>query len=469
MIAYWLILLLTLAGACQRLALAQAQPAQTPPPLAGAPARPMLSEAEVRALLDRWLAAQNQGRFDLYQALYASRFYGVRRSGSRTVHLDRAGWLRDRARMFGKPMQVEVADLTVHPGSSSAQVRFTQSWASGSYRDVGPKVMVIVREAGGLRIAREELLRSERLAPPAPGGLLWVLEGEAVLARQLPEEASWFRGPPVLIAARSGYAAVRDLDVTRLPQEHRAGPRLRLVTPRGQSCLATLGPLRVRSWVRPHFGEVQTWQGQSADNPHPWPQGRIAAAVWSLGERLLLARLQAEGCQDALLALPEQAPAPLVVPGKEADAALRKVVLGALSKLAAYARIQQRFAAATLSQPRTARWEDYRSAAPPQVHLYEHPRASLVYVSHQAGEPPQGCGDETDFYGALSVLFELQGGRPILRSDPDTPVERPLVALDVEGDGQVELLTAQELLRRQGEVYRPALAAPVMPDHDCPC
>lgn len=467
MMRLWLILLLFLTGACKRSAPAPTPAAPTPP--AEVRAEPALSEAEVRALLDRWLAAQNQGRFDQYQALYASRFYGVRRSGSRTVRLDRAGWMRDRERMFSKPMQVEVAELTVQPGSTSAQVHFTQTWASGTYRDVGPKVMVIVREAGGLRIAREELLRSERLVRSAPGRLLWVLEGEAVLARHLPEEAPWFRGRPALLEVRAGYAATRDLDAARLPAEHRAGPHVRLVTPDGQSCLATLGAPRVRSWVRPHFGEVQTWQGQSENNSRPWPRERVAAAVWSLGERLLLAPVQAEGCQDALLALPEQAPAPTFAPGKEADAALRKEVLGALRKLPVYARLQQQFAAATLSQPRTARWEDYRSAAPPQVRLYEHPQATLVYVSHQAGELPQGCGEETDFYGALSVLFEQKGRRLILRSDPDAPLERPSIALDVEGDGQVELLTGQELLRLEGETYRPVLQAPVMPDHDCPC
>src|SRR5262249_27020631 len=55
---------------------------------------------EVRALVDAWLAAQNRGDFAAYEKLYAQKFTGVRRSGTRTVSLDRAGWMRDRKRMF---------------------------------------------------------------------------------------------------------------------------------------------------------------------------------------------------------------------------------------------------------------------------------------------------------------------------------------------------------------------------------
>src|SRR5690349_10149110 len=68
---------------------------------------------EARSLLDVWLKAQNEGDFDTYQIVYAQRFTGVRRSGPRTVRLDRAGWLKDRKRMFGKPMAVSISGLTI--------------------------------------------------------------------------------------------------------------------------------------------------------------------------------------------------------------------------------------------------------------------------------------------------------------------------------------------------------------------
>jgi hypothetical protein len=50
-------------------------------------------------LITAWLAAQNEGSFAAYSALYAPELRGVRRSGTRTVVLDHAGWLKDRERM----------------------------------------------------------------------------------------------------------------------------------------------------------------------------------------------------------------------------------------------------------------------------------------------------------------------------------------------------------------------------------
>ena len=41
--------------------------------------------ADARAVVQRWLEAQNQGDFAAYEKLYAPRFTGVRRSGPRVV------------------------------------------------------------------------------------------------------------------------------------------------------------------------------------------------------------------------------------------------------------------------------------------------------------------------------------------------------------------------------------------------
>src|SRR3954452_8030704 len=70
-------------------------------------------EQRARDVLERWVQAQNRGDFAAYQALYAPGFSGVRRSGDKAVELDRAGWMRDRARMFKKKMRVRVDDLGV--------------------------------------------------------------------------------------------------------------------------------------------------------------------------------------------------------------------------------------------------------------------------------------------------------------------------------------------------------------------
>jgi hypothetical protein len=85
-----------------------------------------------------WVDAQNRGDLARYQALYAARFFGVRRSGPRVVRLDRAGWMKDRARMFQRPMTVIIDHLTMlATGERTAIARFTQDWSSGSYHDTG--------------------------------------------------------------------------------------------------------------------------------------------------------------------------------------------------------------------------------------------------------------------------------------------------------------------------------------------
>jgi hypothetical protein len=158
---------------------------QSAPPLPVLPAGPRepldipkdpksadIEEAEMRTLLTQWLDAQNRGDFSAYQALYADSFEGIRRSGPRTVHLGRAKWMADRERMFKKPMTVtaDAIELGKVSRSTSANyslrgIIFVQTWASGSYRDVGKKQLMLIREGSSpLRIAREEMLDS-RTAP----------------------------------------------------------------------------------------------------------------------------------------------------------------------------------------------------------------------------------------------------------------------------------------------------------------
>jgi hypothetical protein len=135
------------------------------------------------ALVEKWRVAQNRGDFDAYRALYAAGFVGVRRSGARTVSFDRDGWLRDRARMFKKPMRVDVAELKTARTPTGWQASFIQTFQSGDWRDRGEKRLALVDESGELRIAREELVASERLppggapAPTKPKGIVFLRSG----------------------------------------------------------------------------------------------------------------------------------------------------------------------------------------------------------------------------------------------------------------------------------------------------
>jgi hypothetical protein len=129
-----------------------------------APAAAGVAAPAARALLDRWLAAQNKGDFATYAKLYAPQFHGVRRSGKRTVMLDRKGWLVDRGRMFQKPMQVSIADVKM----DGSTIRLTQSFTQGTYKDVGQKELVLQSLGSELVIAREEMLSSDKSVNPGP-------------------------------------------------------------------------------------------------------------------------------------------------------------------------------------------------------------------------------------------------------------------------------------------------------------
>lgn len=124
--------------------------------------------ADLDAFVARWLASQNEGDFAAYQTHYGDRFHGVRRSGKQVRRFDRAGWMKDRGGMFKRPMRVQAADVVAYAQGDKRQVFFTQTWAQGSYQDVGTKAMIVTGKDDALRIVYEELLASKLEAPAAP-------------------------------------------------------------------------------------------------------------------------------------------------------------------------------------------------------------------------------------------------------------------------------------------------------------
>ncbi len=97
----------------------------------------LLPRQAVKELIDRWLAAQNQGDFAAYSALYGDEFSGVRRSGKKTVRLDRGGWLSDRQRMFKRPMTVAVSNLEIAVGAKQEDLGLLV-WQDGAFAKFRP-------------------------------------------------------------------------------------------------------------------------------------------------------------------------------------------------------------------------------------------------------------------------------------------------------------------------------------------
>jgi hypothetical protein len=120
--------------------------------------------AALRSFVDRWVDAQNKGDFAAYAKLYAPEFHGVRRSGKRSLTLDRKGWLIDRKRMFKKPMTVSVSDVRI----DGLAVKLVQTFVQGTYKDVGPKALALEWSGGELLIAHEEMLASNKSVNPGP-------------------------------------------------------------------------------------------------------------------------------------------------------------------------------------------------------------------------------------------------------------------------------------------------------------
>jgi hypothetical protein len=121
---------------------------------------------DVKAFIDTWLGAQNEGKFAVYNACYAVGFKGIKRSGSKTFTYERDGWLKDRAKMFVKPMIVEARNATVATRNDFVEVNFIQVWESSGYKDMGPKLLRLVFGKSGYAIVYEEMLESIVLASP---------------------------------------------------------------------------------------------------------------------------------------------------------------------------------------------------------------------------------------------------------------------------------------------------------------
>ena len=277
---------------------------------------------EVRALVDAWRKAQNDGDFAAYQALYAARFTGVRRSGPRTLRFDRAGWMRDRQRMFGKKMSVDVDKLAVASAGSTARATFVQSFAQGSYRDSGEKQLVLVREGGALRIAQEEMLASRVAAPAASpiDAFAWIVDGGVQLTDN--PDPAWGKGKRSLEVGQPTVVR-QPVGANALPPEWAAwkGRTVRTFDEHGTACEAKVTGFALVGRVIPHFGTVQEWRDKAEKD--------AVEEAWQLATKSLIAVI--DGCSGARWARAGSLPTPTIVDGQAPDAALAALATPCLS------------------------------------------------------------------------------------------------------------------------------------------
>ncbi len=453
------------------------QPAPAPPERApegvapGAPDPTDLRAADVRALLDAWLAAQNAGDLEAYSALYAERFEGIKRSGERTYRLDRAGWLADRRRMFARPQVVSADSIAIGTGPRSAVVSFEQTWSAATYRDVGQKTLVVVEEQGALRIAREEMLSSRELAsgPEAvldPRRFMLVLDAggpSGVVAPGAVADAE--RGVIELRRRSNPSIASRRAREERLPEAMRVtGREYALLSPTGVECAArVIGVAAVRRVV-PHFGTVQYWNGELGDPPRTEPQ--IAADVWDLGASgaIVAASFDApEACaaEPLVLAVPTDVATPPLFTPRPADDALVRRAIAAFRAFPAWRAVQSDYA----TYSGHGAWHEH-GGAHPEVYAWVEPRSGRTFVSVYA-RIVSGCAE---FNGALWGFFEDVDGRLVPRVDPSAPgAFEPKAVVDIDGDGTVEVIVPDGLLARGADGNLVPVLDVTPPYFDCDC
>ena len=410
-----------------------------PSPSAAAPTEPAepvaIAEAELKQLLAAWLAAQNSGQFEAYQALYATKFYGVKRAGQREVRFDRAGWLNDRQKMFQKPISVEAREPGFRASTASAEIEFKQQWSSGKFADSGPKRLLVVREGGGLKIAQEEMLRSDLVANKSEqrAGEFYftlVLDSGFYLSlphAKVPEQLgpiaaeSGEKNTDVFTVSRTVPDAALDASVSSLKNK-----RLRLEG----GCVARVSEFRALTRVVPHFGERDRWTGAvegQEKKGRPMPPAQIARAAYALGKPQLFAKL--DGCTEGRFAWVDGARQPLAAEPVE-DPDLAERAQAAFGKLPNVLARQKEFLKQA-EHPEGKWWEEGTEVA-----IFKHPKSGQVLVSVLANLR-DGCGG---FSASEWGIFELKGKAlkrvPLTQNPPD----RVQDALDVDGDGRLEFL-----------------------------
>jgi hypothetical protein len=329
--------------------------------------------------------------------------------------------------------------------ASTARLRFVQQFARGTFSDRGPKELLLVRQAGALRIAREELLSSEVTRPvartPTPGEFFFVIK-EGIVLSETPGNAAV--GPLEMLDGNADvYVARSAVDKARLaPAElNMQGRSVRL---NGlPECTARVGELSLIVRVDPHFGTTQRWagivtgdDGELVDTGRKTPLDEITREVWDMGTPILVAALEGvpSGCQP-LWARDAALPAETVTEA------------GAESEPRVLTEARQQIARSI------ARFDTNTAGIAEHIDIKRVPgKRPLVVAKYSRGE---GCAD----YVAATFIWALQGTaekpRLTLLNQPQASGEYDvMLGLDLDGDGVLELLASSGThLLRPAEGY----------------
>lgn len=309
----------------------------------------------------------------------------------------------------------------------------SRRWASETFEDVGPKRLLVVREGGALKIAHEEMLHSELVAPnrAAEVDFHFTLTLESGLYMMLPDAKLPAEHGALKAEAESGgnandaiYTTSAQVDDAQLNASVRPwkGTKVRL----DDGCIAEVRGFVLLSRVEPHFGTLQEWQG-SEDPPQPALSAeQRTQAAFALTQPVLAAQL--DGCKQATFAQRAQTPPPVMGTAIDDQALLQKG-RAAFAKLPAVVALQRRHLTEA-EDPSGLWWSESV-----QVQGFRHPGSGQTLVSVHADNGGV-CGE---FSAAEWAIFELKRGTltRIYSADPPGSIR---AALDLDADGRLELI-----------------------------
>ncbi len=401
-------------------------------------------DEEAKQFLNDWLASQNNSDYEAYSALYATKFEGVKRVGSKAYHYNQKKWLKDRARMFRKKVTVEADDIKVLASPKVVIVQFTQTWASGSYKDVGPKQLVLFKEKDQLQIAKEEMMSSTILGKENADmvlknrdkSFLFTKQGKYVVLAKV-KNSKWGASDYELLNNYTVKQSVNEENVTEYQQW--LNRELYTYGRTGEEGKAKVTGLYIISQAQPHWGMVGAYES-----------GEVSKEAYTedlVGMSADYAYLVAELDTDDVSYASVHPQTGLSVAGKEVKGEiLQTELLSLLKKTDKYKDYQNDYSADYKGE-----WIESEDA---RISLTEFDFNSKKYV-HGAIAVGHGCGD---FYGAMSILWEVTNGDIKIvsifnLSEDYLRTFKPDYMTDFDNDGEVELWDDEMLIKNDGKEW----------------
>jgi len=403
--------------------------------------KPVIDDTEARALLTRWLDAQNKGDFATYEKLYATRAYGEKRAGPRLYKFDRKGWLKDRQRMFARPMSVGAENVQTKAGIGTTTLSFEQTFSQASFQDRGQKRITLVRERGEARISTELMLASQVSTEDtrAADDFFFVVHvaGRAYVVLERGIARSLGTGAPEkpFISEKTGTYVVLQATTGLSPSQSAfSGKPLRVVGRDGAICNGKVAGLKLMAAIVPHFGMVQAWQG-TLEPDHPGPKASEAEiaqsvldSVWDTDLALVGA---IEGCDGEFAVSPARAVR--VYSPAAPSAALESQVRDTLLSSQGFRDAQREFVRAGKDDDSLDTKQNWPEAVTTRSFGSD---ATLLSVHAHRGD---GCDSYTE---NLTVLYRQQAGR-LTELGAARPTPMPSLVVDLDEDQVLELVMGE--------------------------